>query len=534
MKAPRPGDAFHLDLDGTVIAGRRIEVDPPVRMLTERDRQGTDKATPALALIEITFTPTGDGATVAEVRLPGLSAEDAAFYPQLLERYLDQTAAAFAGAEPGALPGNRIRDLTRREQQARREGLARILEGTPLHAEVLWQDTRTRDGLIAQLTEALGLHDPDANDPGLRTWRTSELTIHLRLEEAGDLAAPLAFPGPKPKKKHLHKAIGQRRHQASGHLTATGRQADLTLIEIDHPDDFAPLTDPKFALRLGCADAGRLTQFINTPSGKRKTATRTSIEHRSLQSWTDGFRQLGLSTIPEHSLDGLPADLNVVALWLVKRRADGPTGQRRMTPVAVRTSPSGAITGWDPDTGEWIPYRTLLLRLTRHADVPGEEEAEPDGNEEPGKSKRPWYPDSKEQRAITAQFIKPLLYSLRREQVLLMTHAQNSRGLWPFLVNRNLLRDSLQFGASAAQGIGLYGDGLRHVRVRDHSMNETPQWYGYTPAPDKSNRRGVLPGTVIVTSSSGSSSDSRGTPRFVSTTRHRPSVTDSNHSVSIG
>jgi uncharacterized protein YndB with AHSA1/START domain len=68
MKAPRPGDAFHLDLGGTVIAGRHIEVDPPVRMLTERDRQGTDKATPALAVIEITFTPTGDGTTVAEVR----------------------------------------------------------------------------------------------------------------------------------------------------------------------------------------------------------------------------------------------------------------------------------------------------------------------------------------------------------------------------------------------------------------------------------------------------------------------------------
>ena len=112
MKAPRPGDAFHLDLDGTVIAGRYIEVDPPVRMLIEWDRQGTDKATPTLALIEITFTPTGDGTTVVEVQLSGLSAEDAAFYPQLLERYLDRIAAAFAGAEPGALPGNRVRDLT--------------------------------------------------------------------------------------------------------------------------------------------------------------------------------------------------------------------------------------------------------------------------------------------------------------------------------------------------------------------------------------------------------------------------------------
>ena len=368
--------------------------------------------------------------------------------------------------------------ITRRQQQARREGLARILEGEPLHAEVLWQDTRTRDGLIAQLAQALGLDGPDTSNPGLLTWRTSELEVRLRLEEAGDLAAPLDFPGPKPRKRHLHRAISQRRRQASDHLSASSHPADLTLVEIDNPDAFGPFTDPKFALRLGCADARRLTQFINTPSGKRKTATRTSIEHRSLQSWIDGFRQLGLSTIPQHSLDGLPADLNMVALWLVKRRADGPTRQSRMTPVAVRTGPSGAITGWDPDTGEWIPYRTMLLRLTRHADIPGEEEAEAAENEEPaGKNPRPWYPDFEERRAITAQFIKPLLYSLRREQVLLMTHAQNSRSLWPFLVNGNLLRDSLQFGASPAQGIGLYGDALRHVRIRDHSMNETPQWY---------------------------------------------------------
>jgi hypothetical protein len=85
---------------------------------------------------------------------------------------------------------------------------------------VLWQDRRTRDGLIAQLAEALGLGDANTSDPGLRTWRTSELTIHLRLEEA-DVAVPLDFPGPKPRKKHLHKAISQRRSQVSEHLTAS-------------------------------------------------------------------------------------------------------------------------------------------------------------------------------------------------------------------------------------------------------------------------------------------------------------------------
>jgi hypothetical protein len=112
MKPPRPGDAFHLDLDGTVIAGRYIEVDSPHRMVIEWDRQGTEQAMPAPALIEITFTPTGDGTTAVEIQLSGLNAEDAAFYPQLLERYLDRLAAAFAGAEPDAPPGNHVGDPT--------------------------------------------------------------------------------------------------------------------------------------------------------------------------------------------------------------------------------------------------------------------------------------------------------------------------------------------------------------------------------------------------------------------------------------
>ena len=105
MTAARPGDAFHLDLDGTVIAGRYIEVDPPHRLVIGWDRQGTDKATPTPALVEITLTPTGDGTSV-KIQLSGLSAEDEAFYLQLWMRHLDRIAAAFAGAEPGALPGN--------------------------------------------------------------------------------------------------------------------------------------------------------------------------------------------------------------------------------------------------------------------------------------------------------------------------------------------------------------------------------------------------------------------------------------------
>jgi hypothetical protein len=68
------------------------------------DRQGTDKATPTPALVEITLTPRVTAQVT--VQLSGLSAEDEAFYLQLWMRHLDRIAAAFAGAAPGALPGN--------------------------------------------------------------------------------------------------------------------------------------------------------------------------------------------------------------------------------------------------------------------------------------------------------------------------------------------------------------------------------------------------------------------------------------------
>ncbi len=99
MTAPRVGETFQLDLDGTAFAGRYIEVDPPHRMLLRWDRQGTDEATPTPTFIEITLTPTGDGTNV-RVQFSGLSAEDATFYPQLWARHLDRIAAVLAGAEP--------------------------------------------------------------------------------------------------------------------------------------------------------------------------------------------------------------------------------------------------------------------------------------------------------------------------------------------------------------------------------------------------------------------------------------------------
>lgn len=99
MTAPRVGETFHLDLDGTAIVGRYVEVDPPHRMLLSWDRQERDIATPTPTFIEVTLTPTRDGTSV-KVEFSGLNAEEATFYPQLWARHLDRIAAALAAAEP--------------------------------------------------------------------------------------------------------------------------------------------------------------------------------------------------------------------------------------------------------------------------------------------------------------------------------------------------------------------------------------------------------------------------------------------------
>ncbi len=105
MTAPAPGDAFYLDLEGMVIAGRYIDVDPPHRLLVEWDRQGTDQAMPSSVFVEITLTQ-AVGGTKVKVQFSGLSAKDAAFHRQLWARHLDRIADAFTGVEPGPHPGN--------------------------------------------------------------------------------------------------------------------------------------------------------------------------------------------------------------------------------------------------------------------------------------------------------------------------------------------------------------------------------------------------------------------------------------------
>jgi uncharacterized protein YndB with AHSA1/START domain len=102
MTIAHPGDPFRLDLDGTVIDGRYLEVDPPHRLVMGWDRLGTDEATPTSALAEITFTPAAGGTRVT-VELSGLSGDDADLHRGLWTRHFARIADALAGTGPGGI-----------------------------------------------------------------------------------------------------------------------------------------------------------------------------------------------------------------------------------------------------------------------------------------------------------------------------------------------------------------------------------------------------------------------------------------------
>lgn len=358
-----------------------------------------------------------------------------------------------------------------RNAERRRVRLAEALDGRDLSCVVLYQSEEQRDRIIRTAEQTLGLAPHrTGGEPGTWTWRTDELTVRLCAEPLAELGAPFGGEKPPRKGKELDKAIDRRSKQAAARLAGLSEKApgpQLVLAELEgkgREEAFAKSrrrADPKFAIRLGCADAGTVTQFFR-PLDRTMTSEEAAkdADLRIRAAWLDGLRQTGLRFVPEHTLgDALPPDLNQVAFWLVKRRHDGPTGKPQFTPVAVLIRPGEkSVMGQSPDTGGWVPYPQLLTSLTGQV------------REEKLKSRT-------EQIRTTAIFVKEVLSKLRGRPTLVLTRAQNIRYRWPWLQNGNLIADQLSLGEGPLQRVALYGRRLRIVRVADSDRDETSQWW---------------------------------------------------------
>ncbi len=71
---PRPGGDFRLEVEGTKVVGRFLEVDPPHRVVFSWGFDGSDALPPGTSQVEVALSPTLKG-TLVELRHRGLRNE---------------------------------------------------------------------------------------------------------------------------------------------------------------------------------------------------------------------------------------------------------------------------------------------------------------------------------------------------------------------------------------------------------------------------------------------------------------------------
>ncbi|NUT53601.1 MAG: DUF3962 domain-containing protein [Saccharothrix sp.] len=341
--------------------------------------------------------------------------------------------------------------------RARRLACAAALDGRPLVVEVRHENVRTRDALVNALCELLDL-DPAATPH----WHTAELEVRVEVDTWEEVTAdlPVSRSWGKAHARAVAVATRDRRTLIARHFEKLTPDAPirLVLVELRGADKFGPGRDPKQAIRQGCADVRRVSQFITTET--------KALEERARSSVLDGLRQLGAVLPPRHTLGAaVPPDLQYVGLWMIRKNHTTTRSARRAL-VAVRVRPAEhgqRVEGWDEHRKRWVRYPELLLSL--HHDI----DLERDGGT--------WL-SLAEQRAAAERRIKSLLFQIRGTPTLLLAQAGNLRHSWPWLTNSSMVADALGFGPWPAQRTALFGPGLRVVVIRDgEGRGEVPQWY---------------------------------------------------------
>lgn len=366
----------------------------------------------------------------------------------------------------------------------RRERVTAVVDDRGLVVQLLFQTPEMRDRIIGAAEASLNLTAyREQTGPDLWSWQGPGLTVRIHARRLGESGGSLGGDKTPAKGKAWDEAIGQRRKQVTALATSiaegTKDPAQLAIVELDGEDKFHKRTDPKFAIRLGLADAGLVSQFVTIPDAGVEEEKDNSA-FRADAAWADGLRQIGMRFVPEHTLGNvIPARLNQIAFYLIKRRADGPTGKSQFTPIAIMIRPGqNSIMGKMPKTaetsGDWMPYPDLLRALT--GQVRGDELA-----------------TEAQQAAITSAFVKTTLQQLRGEPTVVYTLAQNMRNRWAWLKNDELTPDRLNFGEGPLQRMALYGPQLRLIRVATTERNESPQWW----APKDDGSGGISKGLWV-------------------------------------
>ena len=393
-------------------------------------------------------------------------------------RRVSNLERAHRKSKPALMPIAQTKDPEKQEMasrhrvQARRDAVCAALDGQPLLVDVVWQTEETRDELVAALCEWLGLAAGSDRADCDHEWRYGGLRVVLRARPLRDMGAPLEITRESgwSRAQALAEAVRERAARTAAQLgPVTGRPVGLAIVETLGPERFsAQDADPKSALRLGCAAARRVSQFIVVPEDAD-----APVAPRARSALADGMRQLGAVVPPDQRLDAELADnLQYLALWHVRRQTNGPTRQAGQRLVALRIRPRDSrhpVRGWDDTRKQWVPYAQLLLTLA----------AGGVSVESAARARLGWAASLiEERRDDVERQIRSLLYQVRDRPTLLLANSGNLREAWPGLNNGHLVRDMITFSGEPPTRLALHGADLRMVLLRDtNSRGETPQWY---------------------------------------------------------
>lgn len=335
-------------------------------------------------------------------------------------------------------------------QSQRRAYLNRIAQGQPFVLEIWYQENSTIATLRSVLAEEFGL-DITADTS---RWSTPEAMIELRTLPFDSRARPL----PVTRRSQAHRdAINARAEEIRTWLEDKEKPT-CTLMELAGADRFEDNTDPRPALRMGAALAGRITQQIRPPMNKEDQKNHA---HRLRMALLDAIRQCGRQPQPVTTSGALSAtddsSSNLVGIWLIKTYAKhSPTGQTAHIPFVVLLPADDdrvlcRAPGWD----DWRPYAEGLLALARNDATS--------------------YPKVRDAARFIATTIEEDLTALGGSSIV-MVMRRNLSEAWPYIANKHLVADHIRFGSEDLRPIRDL-PGLRLLRLRDATDQETAEWF---------------------------------------------------------
>lgn len=339
----------------------------------------------------------------------------------------------------------------------------RIAEATGerlLTVEIHYDTSDVREALRDAVTRDLGL-PPQEGSVDVCRWSTPELDVVLTARPIGAIGSPLSPPTDVRNRMLRARRATEPRVEQVNETLGRADSTTVAFVELRGPESFPePLTDPKAALRVGFAQTGRHVQFLTPQQATPAAAAdrQPSLRHRAAASWLDLRRQIvGFVQPPSLPVRGvaLPDRLDTVAIFMLRRNATrGNAYGRHQLPIAVWISTDEETIHARTPGKRWRPYHQALLDLA---------------------CDRPFQlPDSGAE--LTEAFVRDVLRDVHADRpVLLLTWSQNLRSDWRNLANLNVVVDALGVGSDE---LARNFPHLRHVLVRTHDSEETPDCYG--------------------------------------------------------